>query len=110
VTVRYPTQALLAMAAEMTIPKVAWMLVRGIGRRNAYKIAAVMVLPVVSFLCPVWFDITKAHGAESKVAQMHGGQSREGGPRTGAILRLRTNRALQHCAAAGSPSFSNTAG
>jgi hypothetical protein len=51
VTVRYPTQALLAMAAEMTIPKVAWMLVRGIGRRNAYKIAAVMVLPVVSFLC-----------------------------------------------------------
>jgi hypothetical protein len=46
VTVQYPTQALLAMAAGMTIPMVAWMLFRGMGRRNAYEMAAAMVLPL----------------------------------------------------------------
>jgi hypothetical protein len=60
VTVQYPTQALLAMAAGMTIPMVAWMLLRGMGRRNAYEMAAAMVLPVVPFLCLVWFDVTKS--------------------------------------------------
>jgi hypothetical protein len=59
VTVQYPTQVLLAMAAGMTIPMVAWMLVRGMGRRNAYEMAAAMVLPVLPFLCLVWFDVTK---------------------------------------------------
>src|SRR6266508_4246981 len=34
-TIQYPTQALLAMAAGMSIPMVAWMLRRGMGRRNA---------------------------------------------------------------------------
>jgi hypothetical protein len=60
VTVQYPTQALLAMAAGMTIPMVAWMLLRGMGRRNAYEMAAAMILPVVPFLCLVWFDITQS--------------------------------------------------
>jgi hypothetical protein len=58
VTVQYPTQVLLAMAAGMSIPMVAWMLVRGMGRRNAYEMAAAMVLPVLPFLCLVWFDVT----------------------------------------------------
>jgi hypothetical protein len=60
VTVQYPTQALLAMAAGMTIPMVGWMLFRGMGRRNAYEMAAAMVIPVVPFLCLVWFDITES--------------------------------------------------
>ena len=59
VTVQYPTQVLLAMAVGMSIPMVAWMLVRGMGRRNAYEMAAAMVLPVLPFLCLVWFDVTK---------------------------------------------------
>jgi hypothetical protein len=60
VTVQYPTQALLAMAAGMSIPMVAWMLIRGMGRRNAYEMAAAMILPVIPFLCLVWFGITKS--------------------------------------------------
>jgi cytochrome bd-type quinol oxidase subunit 2 len=60
VTIQYPTQALLAMAAGMSIPMVAWMLLRGMGRRNAYEMAAAMILPVVPFLCLVWFGITKS--------------------------------------------------
>jgi hypothetical protein len=60
VTVQYPTQALLAMAAGMTIPMMAWMLFRGMGRRNAYEMAAAMILPVVPFLCLVWFGITQS--------------------------------------------------
>ena len=42
-----PSRPQLAMAAGMTIPVVAWMLFRGMGRRNALEIAAVMVLPPV---------------------------------------------------------------
>jgi hypothetical protein len=34
VTVQYPAQALLAMAAGMTIPMVAWMLCRGYGTQE----------------------------------------------------------------------------
>jgi hypothetical protein len=60
VTVQYPTRALLAMAAGMTIPMVAWMLFRGMGRRNSAEMAAAMVLPVVPFLCLVWFGVTKS--------------------------------------------------
>jgi NhaP-type Na+/H+ or K+/H+ antiporter len=63
VTVQYPMQVLLAMAAGMTIPMVAWMLVRGMGRRNACEMAAAMVLPVLPFLCLVWFDVTKGASA-----------------------------------------------
>jgi hypothetical protein len=50
VTVRYPTQILLAMAAGMSIPVVAWMLVRGMGRTIAAEMAAAIVLPVLPFL------------------------------------------------------------
>lgn len=60
VTLQYPTQALLAMAAGMTIPMVAWMVYRGMGRRNSYEMAAVMILPIIPFLCLVWFDVTKS--------------------------------------------------
>jgi hypothetical protein len=58
--VEYPTQALLAIAAGMTVPMIAWMLFRHMGRRNAYEMAAAMVLPVIPFLCLVWFDITES--------------------------------------------------
>src|SRR5437867_1215803 len=47
VTIQYPTQALLAMAAGMSIPMMAWMLYRGMGRRNAAEMAAAMILPVI---------------------------------------------------------------
>lgn len=60
VTVDYPTQALLAMAAGMTVPMAAWMLYRGMGWRNTGEMAAAMVLPVIPFLCLVWFDVTKS--------------------------------------------------
>jgi len=60
VTVQYPTQALLAMAAGMTVPMVAWMVYRGMGWTNSYQMAAVMILPVIPFLCLVWFDVTNS--------------------------------------------------
>jgi hypothetical protein len=60
VTTRYPTQSLLAMAAGMTVPMVAWMLHRGMGWKNSFEMAAAMVLPVIPFLCLVWFDVTKS--------------------------------------------------
>jgi hypothetical protein len=60
VLLQYPTQALLAMAAGMTIPMAAWMLFRGMGRRNTAEMAAAMVLPVIPFLCLVWFHVTKS--------------------------------------------------
>jgi NhaP-type Na+/H+ or K+/H+ antiporter len=59
-TFQYPTQALLAMAVGMTTPMVAWMLYRGMGRRNSYEMAAAMIVPVVPFLCLVWFNITQS--------------------------------------------------
>jgi len=60
ITVVYPTQALLAMAIGMTTPMVAWMLYRGMGRRNSYEMALAMVLPVIPFLCLVWFHVTQS--------------------------------------------------
>jgi hypothetical protein len=42
VTLQYPAQVLLAMAAGMTIPMAAWMLLRGMGRRNTAEMAAAM--------------------------------------------------------------------
>ena len=46
------------MAGGMSIPMVAWMLHRGMGRRNAAEMAAAMVLPVIPFLFLVWLGIT----------------------------------------------------
>lgn len=60
VTSQYPTQALVAMAAGMSIPMVAWMQHRGMGRRNSYEMALAMILPVIPFLCLVWFGITES--------------------------------------------------
>jgi cytochrome bd-type quinol oxidase subunit 2 len=58
VTTEYPNQALLAMAAGMSIPMAAWMVYRDMGRRHSLEMAAAMVLPVVPFLCLVWFNVT----------------------------------------------------
>jgi hypothetical protein len=60
VTSVYPTQALLSMAVGMTAPMVAWMLHRGMGWRNSYEIALAMVVPVIPFLCLVWFGVTES--------------------------------------------------
>jgi len=60
VTTQYPTQALLAMAAGMTLPMVAWMVYRGMGWKNSAEMAAAMIVPVLPFLCLVWFDVTKS--------------------------------------------------
>ncbi len=60
VTIEYPTQALVAMAGGMSIPMVGWMLYRGMGWKNSYEMAAAMVLPVLPFLCLVWFGVTKS--------------------------------------------------
>lgn len=60
VTTQYGTQALVVMAFGMTVPKVAWMLHRGMGWKNSYEMAAAMVIPVIPFLCLVWFGVTKS--------------------------------------------------
>ena len=60
VTTQYATRSLLVMAAGMTIPMVAWMLYRGMGRKNSYEMAAVMLVPAVPFLCLVWFGVTES--------------------------------------------------
>jgi hypothetical protein len=57
-TVRYPTTSLLVIAAGMSVPMAAWMLYRGLGRGNTIEMAAVMVVPVIPFLCLVWLNIT----------------------------------------------------
>ncbi len=60
VTTQYPTQALLAMAVGMTVPMVAWMEHRHMGRRNSFEMAAAMVLPAVPFLLLVWLGVTES--------------------------------------------------
>jgi flagellar biosynthetic protein FliP len=60
VTIPYPTQALLAMAVGMTLPMVLWMRHRGMSWRNSAEMAPLMVLPVIPFLCLVWFGITQS--------------------------------------------------
>jgi NhaP-type Na+/H+ or K+/H+ antiporter len=60
VTIVYPTQALVAMAVGMTVPMVLWMLHRRMGRRNAAEMGAAMAIPVIPFLCLVWFHVTNS--------------------------------------------------
>jgi len=60
VTTQYGTQALIVMAVGMTVPMVAWMLYRGMGWKNSYEMAAVMVIPVIPFLCLYWFGVTNS--------------------------------------------------
>jgi hypothetical protein len=60
VTTQYGSQALIVMAVGMTVPMAAWMLYRGMGWRNSCEMAAVMVIPVIPFLCLVWFGVTRS--------------------------------------------------
>jgi cytochrome bd-type quinol oxidase subunit 2 len=60
VTTQYGSQALVVMAVGMTVPMVAWMLYRGMGWKNSYEMAAVMVIPMIPFLCLYWFGVTKS--------------------------------------------------
>jgi hypothetical protein len=62
-TVQYPVQSLLVVAAGMTVPMVAWMRRRGHGWRSSAEMAAAMVVPVVPFLCLVWFNVTRVRSA-----------------------------------------------
>ena len=57
ITSDYPTQALLAMVAGMTVPMAGWMVYRGMGWRNTAEMVGAMALPVIPFLCLVWFDV-----------------------------------------------------
>ncbi|MGZ4141401.1 MAG: hypothetical protein ACXVQY_02730 [Actinomycetota bacterium] len=56
----YPNQSLLVMVVGMSVPMVAWMLYRGMGRRNATEMGVAMILPVIPFFCLVWFHVTKS--------------------------------------------------
>jgi len=59
-TLTHPQASLLVIAAGMTLPMVAWMLRMGMGVRNSTEMAAAMALPVIPFLCLVWFNLTKS--------------------------------------------------
>jgi hypothetical protein len=58
-TVQHPVASLLVIATGMSVPMTAWMLYRKMGRRNSLEMAAAMVVPVIPFLCLVWFNVTK---------------------------------------------------
>jgi hypothetical protein len=58
--VRHPSLILFVMAFSMTVPMVAWMRFRGHGWRSCSEMAAAMVVPVIPFLCLVWFHVTKS--------------------------------------------------
>ncbi len=59
-TLKHPLASLLVIAAGMTVPMVVWMLHRGMGVKNSAEMSAAMLVPVVPFLCLVWFDVTKS--------------------------------------------------
>jgi hypothetical protein len=46
----YPAQSVLSMGLSMTVPMVAWMLVRGHGWRNSAEMAAAMLVPAIPFI------------------------------------------------------------
>jgi hypothetical protein len=56
--VRHPITILLVVAISMTVPMVVWMRHRGHGWRSCAEMAAAMVIPVIPFLCLVWFNVT----------------------------------------------------
>lgn len=59
-TARRPIASLVVIAGGMSVPMAAWMLLRGMGWRNTAEMAAAMVVPVIPFLCLVWFNVTKS--------------------------------------------------
>ena len=59
-TLRHPIASLLVIAAGMSVPMAGWMLYRGMGRKHASEMAAAMILPVLPFLCLVWFGVTES--------------------------------------------------
>ena len=58
--VRYLAQSLLVVAAGMTVPMVAWMRYRGHSWHGCAEMTAAMIVPVIPFLCLVWFGVTKS--------------------------------------------------
>lgn len=59
-TLEHPLASLLVVAGGMTVPMTVWMLHRGMGIRNSAEMAAAMAVPVIPFLCLVWFGATKS--------------------------------------------------
>ena len=57
---RHPSATSIVVAISMTVPMVAWMRHRGHGWRSCGEMAAAMVIPVIPFLCLVWFNITES--------------------------------------------------
>ncbi len=47
----------LYMAATMTVPMVAWMLVRGHSRRASAEMAAAMTVPLAALFPPLWAGV-----------------------------------------------------
>lgn len=58
--VQLPTATLIVVAFSMTVPMVAWMRHRGHGWRDCSEMGAAMVIPVIPFLCLVWFGVTES--------------------------------------------------
>src|SRR5512135_3197313 len=46
----YPAQSVFSMGLSMTVPMVAWMLLRGHGWRNSAEMAAAMLVPAIPFI------------------------------------------------------------
>ncbi|TMK90768.1 MAG: hypothetical protein E6G37_12940 [Actinobacteria bacterium] len=61
---RHFLEMLAIMVAGMIATAAVFLSVVGLktwnGRRNSYEMALAMVLPVIPFLCLVWFDVTKS--------------------------------------------------
>ena len=75
-TASHPVASLLVIAAGMTVPMAAWMLYRGMGWRNTSEMAAAMILPVVPFLCLVWFEVTKSRAMRGVLRNRDRGDAR----------------------------------
>jgi len=58
--VQLPTWTLIVVAISMAAPMIAWMRHRGHGWRDCSEMGAAMVIPVVPFLCLVWFGVTES--------------------------------------------------
>lgn len=46
----YPAQSVASMGLSMTVPMVAWMLIRGHGWRNSAEMTAAMLVPAIPFI------------------------------------------------------------
>lgn len=60
----YPWQSVFSMGLSMTLPMVAWMLLRGHGGQNSAEMGAVMLVPGIPFIIACALGVL---GAETAV-------------------------------------------